>query len=75
MEVQRRTGLEARSNHVAAFYVSPEKSGEAGPESNGLICLTEGILRKGGFQAVAWLLFTVLIHVYSEKATKMSRNT
>lgn len=42
-----RTRLEAKTNHVPAFDVFPENSGEAGSESNGLICLMEGILRKG----------------------------
>lgn len=44
-----------------------ENAGESGSESNGLICLTEGILRNGGVQAVAWLPFTALIHSYNEK--------
>lgn len=50
MNVQR-TGLEAihmfLANHVTAFYLGPENSSEAGPESNGLICLVKGIFKKG----------------------------
>lgn len=46
LEVEK-TRLEAKTNHVLAFDVFPENSGEAGSESNGLICLKEGILRKG----------------------------
>lgn len=55
VKAQRRTGLEAvhvcLANHVTVFFSCPENSSEAGSESNGQICLVEGISRKHSIQA------------------------
>lgn len=54
VKAQRRTGLEAvhvcLANHVTVFSLCPENSSEAASESNGRICLLEGISRKDSIQ-------------------------
>lgn len=55
VNAQTRTGLEALqvclADHVTVFSLCPENSSEAGSESNGRICLVEGISRKDSMQA------------------------